>query len=85
MVSWEQALDIASARLQAIIDTYGPQAVAIYASGQLLTELLRRQQADERHIGAANIDTNSRLCMSSCGGGLQARLREDIIVQLRGS
>jgi len=37
-VSWEQALDTASARLRAIIDTYGPQAVAFYASGQLLTE-----------------------------------------------
>ena len=37
-VSWPQALSAAGQRLQAIIDEHGPQAVAFYASGQLLTE-----------------------------------------------
>ncbi|MER2890905.1 molybdopterin-dependent oxidoreductase, partial [Escherichia coli] len=37
-VDWTQALEAAGERLQHIIDTWGPQAVAFYASGQLLTE-----------------------------------------------
>ncbi|NEG94763.1 molybdopterin-dependent oxidoreductase, partial [Leclercia adecarboxylata] len=79
-LSWEQALDIASARLQAIIDTYGPQAVAFYASGQLLTEdYYAANKLMKGFIGAANIDTNSRLCMSSAVVGYKRAFGEDIV------
>ncbi len=37
-VAWPQALAETAARLRQIIDQHGPQAVAFYASGQLLTE-----------------------------------------------
>ncbi|MBD1403753.1 nitrate reductase [Leclercia adecarboxylata] len=79
-VSWEQALDTASARLRAIIDTYGPQAVAFYASGQLLTEdYYAANKLMKGFIGAANIDTNSRLCMSSAVVGYKRAFGEDIV------
>ncbi|VTP69215.1 Periplasmic nitrate reductase precursor [Leclercia adecarboxylata] len=79
-VSWEQALDTASTRLRAIIDTYGPQAVAFYASGQLLTEdYYAANKLMKGFIGAANIDTNSRLCMSSAVVGYKRAFGEDIV------
>lgn len=59
---WEQALATAGDRLRSIIDEFGPQAVAFYASGQLLTEdYYAANKLMKGFIGAANIDTNSRL------------------------
>lgn len=79
-VSWAQALDTAGARLREIIDTYGPQAVAFYASGQLLTEdYYAANKLMKGFIGAANIDTNSRLCMSSAVVGYKRAFGEDIV------
>ncbi|MFX4313247.1 molybdopterin-dependent oxidoreductase, partial [Enterobacter sp. 63] len=64
--TWPQALDVAGERLREVIETWGPQAVAFYASGQLLTEdYYAANKLMKGFIGAANIDTNSRLCMSS--------------------
>ncbi|MDY0921822.1 nitrate reductase [Leclercia sp. CFBP8987] len=79
-VSWEQALETAGTRLREIIDTYGPQAVAFYASGQLLTEdYYAANKLMKGFIGAANIDTNSRLCMSSAVVGYKRAFGEDIV------
>ena len=79
-VSWEQALDIAGARLGEIIEKHGPQAVAFYASGQLLTEdYYAANKLMKGFIGAANIDTNSRLCMSSAVVGYKRAFGEDIV------
>ncbi|MEB6378017.1 nitrate reductase [Leclercia adecarboxylata] len=79
-VNWEQALDSAGARLREIIDTYGPQAVAFYASGQLLTEdYYAANKLMKGFIGAANIDTNSRLCMSSAVVGYKRAFGEDVV------
>lgn len=65
-VSWTRALDTVAQRLQAVIDEQGPQAVAFYGSGQLLTEdYYVANKLMKGFIGASNIDTNSRLCMSS--------------------
>ena len=64
--SWDQALATVAGRFQAIIDTHGPDAVAFYVSGQLLTEdYYVANKLMKGFIGSANIDTNSRLCMSS--------------------
>jgi len=66
IVSWDSALDSVAQRFQKVIDTHGPQAVAFYGSGQLLTEdYYVANKLMKGFIGAANIDTNSRLCMSS--------------------
>ena len=79
-VSWEQALDAAGERLQAIIAEHGPQAVAFYASGQLLTEdYYAANKLMKGFIGAANIDTNSRLCMSSAVTGYKRAWGADVV------
>ena len=64
--SWDSALNFVSAGFQKIIDEHGPDAVAFYASGQLLTEdYYVANKLMKGFIGSGNIDTNSRLCMSS--------------------
>ncbi|MEN0615821.1 nitrate reductase [Klebsiella indica] len=79
-VSWPQALAAAGSRLREIIDQYGPQAVAFYASGQLLTEdYYAANKLMKGFIGAANIDTNSRLCMSSAVTGYKRALGADVV------
>jgi len=78
-VEWSQALEAAGERLREIIATDGPQAVAFYASGQLLTEdYYAANKLMKGFIGAANIDTNSRLCMSSAVTGYKRAFGEDI-------
>ncbi len=65
-VQWDKALDTVASRFKAIIDKHGPDAVAFYVSGQLLTEdYYVANKLMKGYIGSANIDTNSRLCMSS--------------------
>ncbi|HEY9051135.1 MAG TPA: molybdopterin-dependent oxidoreductase [Gammaproteobacteria bacterium] len=63
---WDTALDHVAQRFTSIIDEHGPDAVAFYVSGQLLTEdYYVANKLMKGFIGSANIDTNSRLCMSS--------------------
>jgi assimilatory nitrate reductase catalytic subunit len=63
---WDTALGHVAARFTAIIKEHGPEAVAFYVSGQLLTEdYYVANKLMKGFIGSANIDTNSRLCMSS--------------------
>ncbi len=64
--SWDYALDYTASRFKAILDEHGPDAIAFYVSGQLLTEdYYVANKLMKGFIGSANIDTNSRLCMSS--------------------
>lgn len=80
VTDWQQALDTAGHRLQAIIDRYGPKAVAFYASGQLLTEdYYAANKLMKGFIGAANIDTNSRLCMSSAVTAYKRAFGADVV------
>ena len=65
-VSWDTALEHAADRFAAIIREHGPDAVAFYISGQLLTEdYYVFNKLAKGLIGTNNVDTNSRLCMSS--------------------
>ncbi|WP_206515223.1 nitrate reductase [Xanthomonas arboricola] len=65
-VSWDQALDHVTGKLAAIIEEHGADAVAFYLSGQLLTEdYYVFNKLAKGLLGTNNIDTNSRLCMSS--------------------
>ncbi|HYG12736.1 MAG TPA: molybdopterin-dependent oxidoreductase [Methylophilaceae bacterium] len=76
--SWEDALGYAAARFAAIIREHGPDAVAFYISGQLLTEdYYVFNKLAKGLIGTNNIDTNSRLCMSSAVAGYKATLGAD--------
>lgn len=79
-VSWDLALDAAADGLQRIIAQHGPQSVAFYASGQLLTEdYYVANKLMKGFIGAANIDTNSRLCMASAVAGYKRALGADAV------
>lgn len=63
---WDSALNTVASRFTDIIEEHGPDAVAFYVSGQLLTEdYYVANKLMKGYIGSANIDTNSRLCMSS--------------------
>jgi assimilatory nitrate reductase catalytic subunit len=78
--SWDVALDRVASGFRRIIDAYGPDAVAFYVSGQLLTEdYYVANKLMKGFIGSANIDTNSRLCMSSAVAGHKRAFGEDIV------
>ena len=64
--SWAEAAGLVARRFQETIARHGPDAVAFYVSGQLLTEdYYAANKLMKGFIGSANIDTNSRLCMAS--------------------
>lgn len=68
--SWNEALDLVAERFGQAIAEHGPDSVAIYGSGQLLTEdYYVANKLMKGFIGSANIDTNSRLCMASSVAG----------------
>jgi assimilatory nitrate reductase catalytic subunit len=65
-VPWDDALDTVAQRFADVIAEHGPDAVAFYLSGQLLTEdYYVFNKLAKGLVGTNNIDTNSRLCMSS--------------------
>jgi assimilatory nitrate reductase catalytic subunit len=77
-VSWEAALDEAADRFAATIRRHGPDSVAFYISGQLLTEdYYVFNKLAKGLIGTNNVDTNSRLCMSSAVAGYKQTLGAD--------
>ena len=77
-VSWDAALDFVARRFRETIDKHGPDSVAFYVSGQLLTEdYYAFNKLAKGFIGTANIDTNSRLCMSSAASGYARTLGVD--------
>ena len=77
-VSWDEAVQFTSDRLAHIVQLHGPDAVGIYISGQLLTEdYYVANKLMKGFIGSGNIDTNSRLCMSSAVAGYKATLGAD--------
>src|SRR5258707_15038621 len=69
-IAWREALDHVAHGLAHIIKRAGPGAVAFYLSGELLTEdYYVANKLMKGFIGSANVDTNSRLCMSSTVAG----------------
>ncbi len=77
-VAWDQALDHAATRFSETISEHGPDSVAFYISGQLLTEdYYVFNKLAKGLIGTNNVDTNSRLCMSSAVAGYKQTLGAD--------
>jgi assimilatory nitrate reductase catalytic subunit len=77
-VSWDDALDALVDRFAATIAEHGPDSVGFYISGQLLTEdYYVFNKLAKGLIGTNNVDTNSRLCMSSAVAGYKATLGAD--------
>ena len=77
-VPWNTALTRIAADFNRIIQTHGPDSVAFYISGQCLTEeYYLANKIAKGFLGTNNIDTNSRLCMSSAVCGYKATLGAD--------
>jgi assimilatory nitrate reductase catalytic subunit len=78
--AWGEALDLVAARFKATVEEHGPDSVAFYVSGQLLTEdYYVSNKLMKGFIGAANIDTNSRLCMASSVAGHKRAFGSDTV------
>jgi len=77
-ITWNGALDLAAQRFADTITRCGPDAVGFYISGQLLTEdYYVFNKLAKGLIGTNNIDSNSRLCMSSAVAGYKQTLGMD--------
>jgi assimilatory nitrate reductase catalytic subunit len=78
--TWDEALDRVAIGFRDTIERHGPNSVAFYVSGQLLTEdYYVANKLMKGYIGTANIDTNSRLCMSSAVAAHQRAFGEDVV------
>ncbi|MGF9566800.1 molybdopterin-dependent oxidoreductase [Neorhizobium sp. BT27B] len=77
---WAEALDLVASRFSQAIAEHGPDSVAFYVSGQLLTEdYYIANKLMKGFVGSANIDTNSRLCMSSSVAGHRRAFGADTV------
>lgn len=77
---WDSALDLVAAKFSDAIREHGPDSVAFYVSGQLLTEdYYVANKLMKGFIGSGNIDTNSRLCMSSSVAGHRRAFGADTV------
>lgn len=77
---WDEALDLVAGTFKETIAEHGPGSVAFYLSGQLLTEdYYVANKLMKGFIGAANIDTNSRLCMASSVAGHRRAFGSDTV------
>jgi ferredoxin-nitrate reductase len=79
-VSWDDAMDRAAAVFKSLIRKYGPNSVGFYISGQCLTEeYYIANKLTKGFLGTNNIDTNSRLCMSSAVVAYKKTFGEDSV------
>jgi assimilatory nitrate reductase catalytic subunit len=77
-ITWDAALDSTAQKFTKVIAEHGPDAVGFYISGQLLTEdYYVFNKLAKGLIGTNNIDSNSRLCMSSAVAGYKQTLGAD--------
>ena len=77
---WDTATDLIANKFQQCIDQYGRDSIAFYVSGQLLTEdYYVVNKFVKGYLGTANIDTNSRLCMSSAVAAHKRAFGEDLV------
>ena len=77
-LGWDDALDLAADAMHRVVRAHGPDAVGFYLSGQLLTEdYYVFNKLAKGLLGTNNIDTNSRLCMSSAVAGYKRTLGAD--------
>jgi assimilatory nitrate reductase catalytic subunit len=78
--TWPRALDAVTAGFSAALAAHGPQSIAMYLSGQLLTEdYYVANKLMKGFLGSANVDTNSRLCMASAVAGHRRAFGADVV------
>ncbi len=76
--TWDETIPDVARRLAALRDAHGPDSVALYLSGQLLTEdYYAAVKLFKGFLGTNNVDSNSRLCMSSAVAGYRGSLGSD--------
>lgn len=79
-VDWDTATDFVANSLQQTIDKYGADSVMLYVSGQLLTEdYYVANKFTKGFLGTNNLDSNSRLCMSSAVAGYKRAFGSDTV------
>ncbi|WP_457798244.1 nitrate reductase [Methylocystis sp. S23] len=79
-ISWDAAIETAARGFEEIIARDGPDAVAVYLSGQLLTEdYYVANKLMKGFVGSSNVDTNSRLCMASTVAGHKRSFGADTV------
>jgi assimilatory nitrate reductase catalytic subunit len=79
-VTWDEALNRVATGFAQTIAAHGPDSVALYVSGQLLTEdYYAANKLAKGFLGTGNIDSNSRLCMSSAVAGHKRAFGEDVV------
>ncbi|NDV16713.1 molybdopterin-dependent oxidoreductase [Muricauda sp. TY007] len=79
-VTWDTAFKRAAAVFGSIIRQHGPDSVGLYVSGQCLTEeYYLANKLTKGFLGTNNIDTNSRLCMSSAVVGYKKTVGNDAV------
>ncbi|WP_370311126.1 molybdopterin-dependent oxidoreductase [Sagittula sp.] len=79
---WDEALQLVADRFRETVEAHGPDSVAFYVSGQLLSEdYYVANKLMKGFIGSANIDTNSRLCMASTVAGHKRAFGTDTVPQ----
>ena len=78
VIGWDTALDLATDRLASTVHAHGPDSIGLYLSGQLLTEdYYVFNKLAKGLLQTNNVDTNSRLCMSSAVAGYKRTLGAD--------
>nr|WP_307841481.1 bifunctional nitrate reductase/sulfite reductase flavoprotein subunit alpha [Streptomyces endocoffeicus] len=76
--SRDEAIAETARRLRAIVDEHGPDAVALYVSGQLgLEAQYLANKLAKGFLRTNQIESNSRLCMASAGTGYKLSLGAD--------
>ncbi|MEV5314056.1 bifunctional nitrate reductase/sulfite reductase flavoprotein subunit alpha [Streptomyces sp. NPDC052610] len=72
------AVEETARRLRAIVDEHGPDAVALYVSGQMSLEAqYLANKLAKGYLRTNRIESNSRLCMASAGTGYKLSLGAD--------
>lgn len=78
--AWDDALEMVAETFRDTIAKHGPNSVALYVSGQILTEdYYVANKLAKGYLGTANIDTNSRLCMASSVAGHKRAFGSDTV------
>ena len=78
--SWDESLQYIADKVSTTINEHGPDSIGFYVSGQCLTEeYYITNKLVKGFIGTNNIDTNSRLCMSSAVMGYKLAFGDDIV------
>ena len=78
--TWRQAIDLTAKRFKDTVAKHGPDSVAFYVSGQLLTEdYYAANKLMKGFVGSGNIDTNSRLCMASAVAAHKQAFGADLV------